>query len=243
MGKINDLTGKKFGQWTVLKMDPIKNSKRIKWICICDCQKGKLHPETYSILGCNLSSGKSTRCMKCRGKKISQITKQQNKYDLSGEFGIGYSFDGKEFWFDKEDYGKIKEYLWRFDKDGYVVANSRGEHNSTIRLHRIIMNVTDSKVQIDHIKHKLFDNRKSQLRVVSNGQNGMNKDKPSNNTSGHRGVSYNKKLNKWQAYIRYNNKHMHLGYFENFEDAVKTRLDAEKRYFKEYAYDYSQSLK
>ena len=242
MGKLIDLTGEKFGNWTVLKRDPENYSGHVKWICVCDCQKDKKDQKTYSILGCNLKSKKSTSCIECRTRKSREQTKKYNTYDLSGEYGIGYTFDNKPFYFDKEDYEKIKDYCWRYDKDGYVVTNSGGEHSSTIRLHRVIMNITDSKIQVDHIKHKLFDNRKSQLRLVSNGQNGMNKDKPSNNTSGHRGVSYNKKLDKWQAYIRCNNHHMHLGYFDKFEDAVKTRIKAEKKYFKEYAYDYSQSL-
>lgn len=31
-----------------------------------------------------------------------------NTYDLSGEYGIGYTTKGEEFWFDLEDYDKIK---------------------------------------------------------------------------------------------------------------------------------------
>lgn len=242
MGKLIDLSGKKFGSWTVLGRDKSWTGRQIKWNCVCDCQKGLEHPKIYSIYGTNLKRGLSTKCEKCRTIVVSQKIKQYNTYDLSGEYGIGYTSDNKEFWFDKEDYDKIKNYYWRFDADGYVVANSGGKNNSTIRIHRIIMDVTNSKMQVDHIKHNLYDNRKSQLRLVTNGQNGMNKDKPSNNTSGHIGVSFNKKRKMWEAYIRCNNEYIHLGIFEKYEDAVEKRLIAEKEYFKEYAYDYSQAI-
>ena len=33
-------------------------------------------------------------------------------YDLTGDYGIGYTKEGDEFWFDKEDYEKIKKYIW-----------------------------------------------------------------------------------------------------------------------------------
>ena len=37
-------------------------------------------------------------------------------------------------------------------------------------------------------------------------------------------------------------KKIHLGYFIEFDDAVKARKEAEKKYFKEYSYDYSQEM-
>ena len=41
---------------------------------------------------------------------------QQNVYDLSGEYGIGYTLKGEEFYFDLEDYDKIKDYCWHINK-------------------------------------------------------------------------------------------------------------------------------
>lgn len=54
----------------------------------------------------------------------------------------------------------------------------------------------------------------------------------SNNTSGHKGVSFNKRRQKYEAYIQLNRRKMSLGCFEKFEDAVKARLVAEDEYFK-----------
>jgi len=55
---LNDLTGQKFGKWTVLKRVK-ENSKRVKYLCRCEC--GAEH----IVLGTTLSSGESTKCKKC----------------------------------------------------------------------------------------------------------------------------------------------------------------------------------
>ena len=109
------------------------------------------------------------------------------------------------------------------------------------------MNVLDEdwrKVQVDHIhgRDSRNDNRKSNLRIVNMSKNGMNKKIQKNNTSGVTGVSLNKNKTKWRARIKVNGKEKHLGEFVNFEDAVQERKNAEKKYFGEYAYDYSQQM-
>jgi hypothetical protein len=70
----------------------------------------------------------------------------------------------------------------------------------------------------------------------------MNRHTHSNNTSGVTGVGWNKDSQKWCAYICKNYEQIHLGYFDNFDDAVRARKDAEEKYFGEYAYDYSQNM-
>ena len=53
----------------------------------------------------------------------------------------------------------------------------------------------------------------------------------SNNTSGYRGVSYRKDRNKYRAYIKFQGKDIFLGHYDNIDDAIKARKDAEKEYF------------
>lgn len=53
----------------------------------------------------------------------------------------------------------------------------------------------------------------------------------SNNTSGYKGVFWSKYHNKWQAYIHLHGKRKHLGYFDDIEDAIKARIEAEENYF------------
>lgn len=52
-----------------------------------------------------------------------------------------------------------------------------------------------------------------------------------NNTSGVRGVGFNKKLSKWTAQISLNKQPMHLGVFTTKEEAVKARQKAEEKHW------------
>lgn len=151
-----------------------------------------------------------------------------NKYDLSGEYGIGYTSKGEEFYFDLEDYDLIKNYTWYVGDKGYIKAE-----NKDITLHRLVSNAKENEI-IDHIFHKKFDNRKSQLRIVTNSQNQMNRNIGKNNTSGYRGVSWHKKHKKWIAQIGIMGKLKYLGLFSHIEEAIKIRKQAEEKYFGEY---------
>ena len=89
---------------------------------------------------------------------------------------------------------------------------------------------------VDHIFHKKYDNRKSQLRIVTNSQNQMNRNVPIQNVTGFRGVSWHKRKNAWIAQIGLNGKLKYIGIFKKFEDAVNARIKAENHYFGEYNY-------
>jgi hypothetical protein len=56
-----DLTGQRFGAWTVQRHDPTSVGKVAKWICQCDCGS-----PPKSVVGSTLRSGRSTRCSSCR---------------------------------------------------------------------------------------------------------------------------------------------------------------------------------
>lgn len=60
-----------------------------------------------------------------------------------------------------------------------------------------------------------------------------------NNTSGHRGV-YRRKNNRWSAAIGFQGKLYHLGSFTRYEDAVKARLEAEKKYYDTFLEEYEK---
>ena len=65
-----------------------------------------------------------------------------------------YVYDGVE------DFEKIKDYCWYSDKAGYIVSDSFKKHT---KLHRLVMNVSDKKCDIDHIngRYTRHDNRKN----------------------------------------------------------------------------------
>ena len=88
---------------------------------------------------------------------------------------------------------------------------------------------------MDHINQNPQDNRLSNLRLANKSENSINNPIHSNNTSGIIGVSWDKRQQSWRAYISYQKKRIELGRFENKEEAIKRRLEAEKKYFGEFA--------
>ena len=179
-----------------------------------------------------------------RGNVKNQKLKY-NKYDISGSFGIGWTTNtGKEFWFDIEDYDKIKDYCWNEDSYGYITTRFRIDgKNIRYKLHRLVMGVVDSKVEVDHIRHDLRDVRKQNLRIVNSMENKRNRGLGKNNKSGVTGVSWYVPYQKWRARIVVNRKDINLGYFDNFAEAVSVRKEAEKKYFGKHSYDYSMKEK
>lgn len=136
---------------------------------------------------------------------------------------------------DTEDLPKVKKvtswhvawssYTKSFYVRGYIRINGK---RKLTRLHRYIMGVTNPNILVDHIHRNTLDNRKSKLKIVTFLENNQNSGMYRSNSSGTKGVSLKKETNKWQAYITYKGKQKHLGYFDNFDEAVEAREQAEK---------------
>ncbi|WP_423790324.1 HNH endonuclease, partial [Listeria monocytogenes] len=88
-------------------------------------------------------------------------------------------------------------------------------------IHRILMSRHDSKMDIDHIDCDCLNNKKSNLRFVSRSQNQMNQRISSANTSGYKGVSFDKRVQKWAASINANPITERLGFFNSAEQAAE----------------------
>ena len=237
--KFIDLSGKRFGYLTVIKQDGYyidpRNSKHPKWLCQCDCGN------TTTVVCSALTTGHTNSCGCLSKETTRQCRKKYNDYDLSGDYGIGYTLKGEEFYFDLEDYDKIKDYCWRLNKENYVITQIIIDSKpQNIMMHRIIMlnsgELLNSKIDIDHINHNEYDNRKINLRIATRSQNNQNKMIASNNTSGFIGVYYYKNISKWGVTLTLNNKVNNLGYYQKFTEAVKSRIEGEQKYFGEYAY-------
>jgi len=230
------LTGQKFNRLNVLNrgedyISP-KGVRTIRWRCKCDCGSKKDVLVTTSQL--KLGIVKSCGCLSIEQTiKFNKETKKKyNTYDLTGEYGIGYTFKGEEFYFDLEDYDKIKDYCWCIDSRDYVVANNK--YNNICKLHRIILKDVNWRI-CDHINRNPKDNRKSNLREANYNENAFNRSKNKRNTSGVTGVYFDKDKGKWRAVINKNGITYRLGRFKDKEKAIIARLEAEKEYFGEFA--------
>lgn len=233
-----NIKGLKFGRLTVVEKTDMKSDRAADngaylWKCKCDCG-GVCYYSRYSLITPN--GIKSCGCLYDDSRFI--IAKNYCTYDLDTyDFGIGYCQNGTYFFFDKEDYDKIKEYSWWYD-GRYVIAHSLKNDKYTtdiIRLHRVVMDIGDrEKINVDHKNLIRYDCRKINLRRATDSQNAMNKNYLASSSTGVVGV--NKQKDKWSASITKNGKIFYLGTFEKFEDAVKARQQAELEIFKEFRY-------
>lgn len=78
MGKLIDLTGQRFGHWTVLSLDSDVQKKNRYWKCKCDCGTFR------SVAGTSLRSGISVSCG-CEKDKKTSVRTRQNVEDMSGQ--------------------------------------------------------------------------------------------------------------------------------------------------------------
>lgn len=238
MSKFNDLTGQKFGRLTVVKRveDAIteKGNRFTQWLCSCDCGN-----DDIVIFGSALTRKKrpTLSCGCLQRDKVSGITK--NDYEFSNDgYVIGYTSNtNKQFIFDADDYEKVSKYHWYEETNGYIRSSGKRKEDR-FHIHRLIMGFPDG-MNIDHINHNTFDNRKSNLRIVTVSQNAMNHILGARNTSGATGVVWVKSRNNWKAEIKLNGETIYLGSFDKFNDAEKIRREAEEKYFGEYSYDNS----
>lgn len=92
-------------------------------------------------------------------------------------------------------------------------------------------------LEIDHINCLKNDNRKSNLRICSHINNLHNRKSHNKNKNEIIGVNFVKKSKKWHASICVNGKNINLGYFDNKEETIKARLEADKKYYGEFSYN------
>lgn len=128
---------------------------------------------------------------------------------------------GKEIVVDDKDFERIKIRKWstglnkKRNQWHCPVASFNGKN---IILSRFILNALPN-FQVDHINRNVFDNRRTNLRLCDNSTNGHNRGLFKNNTSGFKGVYFDKYHKKWRAEIK-KYKKIFLGYFKTKEEAV-----------------------
>lgn len=123
---------------------------------------------------------------------------------------------------DDEDFDFISRWKWWKNENGYAFRSChKGNGKSgTVLMHRLICAPVDG-LEVDHINRNKLDNRRSNLRSVTRSQNERNKSLRSDNTSGYKGVHWDKSHKKWYAGIRHDGKRIYLGRFATAEEASR----------------------
>lgn len=128
---------------------------------------------------------------------------------------------------DAEDYQRLSAFLWHYHKDKNALtpyaAASGGPNGTVIRMHRFLKDVSDRLRYVDHRDGNGLNNRKRNLRVCPPHRNSANRRKNKNNTSGFRGVFYNKRRNRYVASICAQRKAITIGYYKTAIEAARAR--------------------
>jgi hypothetical protein len=124
---------------------------------------------------------------------------------------------------DDEDFNQLSKYKWHYSPGhatGYAKRNPRKCDATTKRIlmHRVILNTPDG-LDTDHINGNGLDNRRRNLRAVTHAENLSNTKAYRNNSTGFKGVTFHKKVGKFQACISINGKNTYLGLFKTASEA------------------------
>ena len=147
---------------------------------------------------------------------------------------------GKRAIVDDEDYDMLSGMKWHVRGEYAVHSEYHYPKNpGTTSMHKLIMPTPEGKV-IDHINGNGLDNRRSNLRIVAQAQNCMNK-KPYS-SSGYKGVTFDARYNSWQARIGINGKRITLGSCKTAIEAAKLYARAAKEIQGDYMHISTRSL-
>jgi hypothetical protein len=137
---------------------------------------------------------------------------------------------GMFIWKQREPGGKLNTWAGRragCHKKGpahdYIVIRINYQLYRAHRLAVLWMTGKWPEFEVDHRDGDPLNNRWKNLRVATSSQNKMNARKRSDNTSGYKGVWFEKRRNQWVAEIMVNERKRHVGLFTTIEEARAAR--------------------
>lgn len=175
--------------------------------------------------GCNLINTKT--CSRSCGVELFIRNKKSisNEYKKINETTTQLIIGDVITLIDNEDIEILQPYTWCMDSKGYVYRHTRkNEKGSALRLHRVLMN-PPKDMTIDHINRIRTDNRKENLRIVTQSTNLLNRSTSKRNTSGITGVDVKKY--GYRARITIRGKDFNK-LFHSYDEAVTQRKLWEK---------------
>ena len=126
-------------------------------------------------------------------------------------------------------------------RKGYKIVGITSDENGKQfkkRVHRLAAEMfipnLNNKNEVDHIDNNKANNNINNLRWVSSSENCRNTSLSKRNTSGCKGVYFEKEKKRWKASIMHNRKFINIGFYDNKIDAIKARINKSKEIFGEY---------
>lgn len=198
MGKFIDLTGQRFGRLTVIGWSYNDKNNASHWLCKCDCGNHKI------IRGDGLRN-RVTRSCGCYHKEKMKESATKHGYAGTKIYSIWVSM--------KKRCCNPKDPVYEnYGGRGISLCNE-WKDTAKIFIEWALANGYEEKLCLDRINNdgNYFPNN---CRFVDRGLSNRNtRLLRKNNTSGYRGVSFDKQTNKYRASIRAKGKTIRLGRF------------------------------
>jgi len=209
---VKDLTGQTFGRLTVTSQtDKRSKDACIVWNCTCECGKTKEVPTNYL-------TSKSVQSCGCLWR-LEDIVGQTFGYLTVIKLTDNRGKKGQAIFECRCICGNIK-----LAQGSLLIAGK-------------VKSCGCLKVELDKELGKIGEH----MLVEGTSLSRLNCKLPKNNTSGTKGVKWEKKQKKWIARIGFQGKHIYLGSYENKADAIQARKEAEEKYFKPILEKYKKS--
>jgi hypothetical protein len=177
-------------------------------------------------------------------KNLKAITRKYEEDLIKLNVEVFRSVDGYKY-YAVSSFGNVKNtktgrILKGRNVCGYlqVVLYEDGLAKKSYLVHRLVayafIDNPDDKLCVDHKNNDRTNNNISNLRFATTKENSQNRILSSNNTSKVKGVSFNKRAKKWRAHIRIDGILIHIGYYDNLEDAKIARINRANQAFGVY---------
>jgi len=224
VGKKIDLTGQRFGRWTVIKKSEPDKWRHSSWFCKCDCGNEKI------VSQYNLKRKTSESC----GCLMRERTSKANKLDVTNKrFGkliairdSGIKQDRTTKWICKCDCGNET-----------IVSVSHLNSGHTVSCGCFMKEESAKRIYCNY--KQMLEKKYGKSLVEGTSLPSLTSKIPSNNKSGVKGVYFNKQKNAWSSAIKFKGERKYLGTFQNKQDAINARKEAEDKYFKPILEKYS----
>lgn len=214
-------SGERFGKLVAVESVARDKYRRAVWLFRCDCGN-TMYGTSKSVI-----HGKKTDCG-CE-KRLTRINWHwKNPYRI--ENGIAHvvvGSNGETMICDAEDWERLSHSVWRINQHGYALGRIAGKVKV---FSRCVADCPDG-MQVDHINRDPLDNRKCNLRIVTQFENSLNKKLRVENISGMTGVTWEPRTKKWRVQITKDGRSNWIGRFADVSEAKAARLKAEIQYF------------
>lgn len=135
---------------------------------------------------------------------------------------------GKFALVDDEDFEKVAQYSWYSMTNGYAARDEwlGNGQKRMVYMHRFILEAPDDrKIVVDHKNGKKHDNRRENIRLVTQKENGWNSKVRKDNKSGVRGVWYDTAKGRFSLRMKIGNTYKFCGYYDTLKLAAKKRKE------------------